>query len=148
VPKLAIGATIYDPQGGQVGTIESVINGSVVIDTGNHKATLPKSAFGTGDKGPTITATKAQVDALVAASIQKADAALIAALVPGAEVRGKSGALVGTIKEVTGDQILLDRPGGPVVLTSRAFATGPQGLVISMTAAELEAAARAAKTSP
>ena len=144
VPILAVGATVYDPSGGQVGTIESLSSDQIVIDTGTHKATLPRSALGSSTKGPTINATKAQIDALVAASEEKANAALNAALVPGAEVRGRSGSLVGTIKEVTGEQVLLDRPTGAVVLPNKAFATGPQGLVISMTAAELEAAAKAA----
>lgn len=141
--SLTVGTTVYDPQGGEVGKIESVVGENAIVDTGTNKATLPKSAFGTGAKGPVISATKAQLDALVTASAAKADAALTAALVPGAEVRGKSGALVGTVKEVNGDQVVLDRPGGLVTLLKPAFAAGPNGLVISITAAELEAAAKA-----
>ena len=147
-PAISAGATIYDPQGGEVGKVKSVANDSVVIDTGTHEATLPISAFGSSAKGPTINATKAQVDALVIASIDKANAALTTALVPGSEVRGKSGAIIGTVKEVTNDQVIIDRPSGAVSLTRRAFALGPRGLTISLTAAELETAAKTVSPAP
>lgn len=142
-PALSVGAVIYDPQGGEVGKIDSITSDAVVVDTGTHKATLPKTAFGSSAKGPTITITKAQIDAQVAAALDKATAELNALLVPGAEVRGKSGALVGNVKEVNGDQVIIDRASGPVGLTKAAFGASPQGLVISMTATELDAAVKA-----
>lgn len=146
-PSVAVGTTVYGPQGGEVGKIDSVTSDTVVIDTGAHKATLPKSALGSGDKGPTITVTKAQIDEQVAAAIAQASAALDSALVSGAEVRGKAGAVVGTVKEVTGDQVVLELPSGPVSLTKKAFAAGSQGLSISLTVEELQAAAEAAARS-
>lgn len=117
---------------------------TVVIDTGAHKAALPKSAFGAGAKGPMVGITKAQIDAQVATASEKAAAALAAALVPGAEVKGSAGALIGTIKEVNGDLIVIDRAVGPVSLPKKAFVMGPQGLAIPMSAADLEGAAKAA----
>lgn len=144
VPTLAPGTTIYDTQGGEVGKIDSMTNDVVVVDTGTHKAALPKSAFGSGAKGPTITITKAQIDEQVAAAAQKAAAALEAALVVGAEVKGKAGAPIGTIKEVTAEHVVIDRAAGPVSLSRKAFGVGAQGLFISMTAAELDAAAKPA----
>lgn len=144
--SLAVGATIYDPQGGEVGKIESMTADAVVVDTGANKATLPRTAFGTGPKGPTITLTKAQIDEQVAAATQKAAAALDAALVAGAEVKGKAGAVVGTVKEVAGDQVVIDRAAGPVALGKSAFILGTGGLVIPMTAEELDAAAKQASS--
>lgn len=141
---LTVGATIYGPQGGEVGKIESIVGDNVVINTGTSKATLPKSVFGSSDKGPTVTATKAQIDEMVAAASAKASAALDAALVPGVEVRGKSGALVGTVKEVSGDMVVVDRGGGSVRLSKKAFVPASAGVTISMTSAELDAAASAA----
>lgn len=143
-PPVAAGAVIYGPEGGVVGKIESVSGDNVVLDTGSVKATLPKSAFGSGPKGVSVTATKSQIEQLVSASAAKVAAALDAALAPGAEVRGRSGALIGTIKEVKGDMVLLDRPEGPVNLAKNAFANGANGLSISMTVDELDAAAKAA----
>lgn len=142
-PVLSVGSVIFDPQGGEVGKIDSMTSDAVVIDTGAHKATLPKSAFGSSAKGPTITITKAQIDTQVAAALEKAAAELNALFVPGTEVRGKSGSLVGVVKEVNGDQVVIDRASGPVSLIKAAFDASPQGLVISMTAAELDAATKA-----
>lgn len=141
---LKVGAIIYDPQGAEVGKIDSIVNDVVIIDTGTHKAALAKASFGSGAKGPTVSLTKAQLDAQVAAAMEKAATALNAALVPGAPVHGKAGALIGTVKEVTGDQVVIDRASGPVSLTKQAFATDPRGVIISLTAQELDAAAKAA----
>lgn len=143
-PALEVGTIVYDQQGAEVGKIASVSGDVITIDTGNHKAGLPKSAFGAGAKGPTVTITKVQIDAQVAAAMEQAAGALQAALVPGAQVYGKSGTLIGTIKQVNGEQVIIDRPSGSVSLTKSAFSVGAQGLTISVTAAELEAAAKAA----
>lgn len=143
-PALTVGATIYDTQGGEVGKIDSMTADAVVVDTGANKATLPKTAFGSGAKGPTLTITKAQIDEQVAAATQKANAALEAALVVGAEVKGKAGTPIGTVKEVTGEQVVIGRAAGPVALSKKAIALGAQGLYISMTAEELDAAAKPA----
>ena len=63
---------------------------------------------------------------------------------PGAEVRGKAGAIVGKIKEVNGDQIILDRTEGAVSLNKTMFTMMSGALTLPLTAAELEAAAKAA----
>lgn len=143
-PNLTVGTMIYDPQGGDVGKIDTVSGDAIVVDTGAHKATLPRSAFGTGVKGPTVTITKAQIDEQVAAAAQKAAAALDAALVVGAEVKGKAGTPVGTVKEVSADKVVIDRAAGPVALARNAVGLGAQGLFISLTAEELDAAAKPA----
>ncbi|MBB4615341.1 hypothetical protein [Novosphingobium taihuense] len=141
-PNLTVGSVIYDPQGGEVGKIDSVTGDAIVVDTGAHKATLPRTAFGIGAKGPMVTITKAQIDEQVAAVAQKAAAALEAALVVGAEVKGKAGTPIGTLKEVSADKVVIDRTAGPVALARNAVGLGPQGLFISLTAEELDAAAK------
>lgn len=146
-PALGIGVTVYDPQGAEVGKIDSASGDTVVLDTGTNKATLPKNVFGTSPKGPTVNATRTQIDTMVAAASAKSNAAFDAALVPGAEVRGSAGALVGTIKEITGDIVTIERPEGLVRLSRKAFALGSNGLTLSLTTAELEAAAKAAAQS-
>jgi len=139
---LTVGTTVFGNDGGEVGKIVSAASDSVVVDTGAQKATLPKSAFAIGAKGPSINATKAQLEQLVAASAAQSNAALTAALIPGAEVRGKAGTVIGTIKEVSGDQVVLNRTeGGLVSLGRTAFSKTDTGLSISLTASELEAAA-------
>lgn len=145
--SVAVGGTIFDPQGGEVGKIVSMTGDAVVVDTGANKATLPKSAIGSGPKGPIIAMTKAQIDEQVAAANQKASAAVEAAMVTGAPVKGKAGGAIGTIKEVKGDQVIVARAAGPVALPKTAFGLGADGLFISMTAAELDAATNAAASS-
>ena len=41
--EVTTGATVYGPNGNVVGTVESVTNGVVTVDTGAHKAPLPTS---------------------------------------------------------------------------------------------------------
>jgi hypothetical protein len=141
---IAVGAVVYDPQGGEVGKVDSVSGDNVVIDTGTNKATLPKTSFGKGKNGPTISATKADIDAAVAASLAQANAARDAALIVGAEVRGKAGTPIGTIKEVTASQVVLNRPSGMVSLNKALFISQNGSVVLQLTAAELDAAAQAA----
>jgi hypothetical protein len=62
------GDTVYDAAGAVVGTVESVEGENFVISTGSSKATLPMSALASGDKGPVIGMTKAELEA----EIQKA----------------------------------------------------------------------------
>jgi hypothetical protein len=143
---LAVGAVIYDPQGEEVGKVDSISGDNIVIDTGTNKATLPKASFGKGAKGPAIGATKAEIDAAVAASLQQAQAALDAALVVGVEVRGKAGTPIGTISEVNADQVVIKRPTGMVSLNKGLFANEGGVVTLQMTAEELDAAASAAGT--
>ena len=141
---LAVGTKVLDPQGNPVGTIASVAGDSIVVDTGTAKATLARSSFGTSPNGPTIAMTKAQLEAAVQQASAQASAATDSALTPGADVRSKDGQPVGKIASVSGDNVVVDRSGGPVTLKKANFTADAQGPVLSMTAAEFESAARAA----
>jgi hypothetical protein len=57
------GATVYDLNGGTVGTVESSDAVGVVVSTGTVRAKLGLSGFGVGDKGLTIAMTRAELDA-------------------------------------------------------------------------------------
>ena len=46
----------------------------VVIDTGKHKAPIPANLIGAGDTGPSINATKGQIDAMMDAQVAEANA--------------------------------------------------------------------------
>ena len=138
------GATVYDSQGVAVGTIESVSGDNVVLAIGESRATLASSAFATGPKGVTINTTKAQLETAVAQATAKNDASLNTALAVGADVQSKDGVVVGKVKSVAGDQVVLDRPAGAVTLAKQFFTSGTSGLTIALSAAELEAAAKAA----
>jgi hypothetical protein len=66
------GDTIYDTAGEAVGTVESVEGSNFVISTGTNKATMPMSALASGPSGPTISMTKAQLNAAIEQAAGKA----------------------------------------------------------------------------
>lgn len=142
---VAAGTKVFDSQGVEIGTIESVQGDNVVVTAGANRATLAKSSFAKSAAGVSVNATKAQLDAAVAEASAKAGASLDTALVANAEVKSQDGAVVGTVKQVQGDQVILDRPEGAVSLTRQFFAADASGLTLRMTAAQLEAAAKAAQ---
>lgn len=146
--QVAAGATVYGPQGSEVGTIVSIEGGTVMLDTGTYKAPLPENAFGKSEKGPTITVTRAQIDAMMAEQVAAANAKRDAALVAGAAVITAKGAPAGSIKSVEGDAIVLESPSGAVALKREHFAVDAQGALMALfTADQIAAAASAGNTS-
>lgn len=154
-PKLAQGATVYDAQGATVGTIESLDGQFATLATAKSKAKLPLTAFGTGEKGPVIGMTAAQVDAAAgsagaaaakpAATADASAAATPAKLTKGAAVSDTKGAPVGTIEEVGAEFAVVATAKNKARLPLNAFAQTENGVVIGMSATELDAAADAAK---
>lgn len=133
------GATVYDAQGGVVGTVASVEGANAIVDTGNVKASLAISSFGTSPKGPTLGLTKAQLEA-AAAQQGAGSAEFKAKLVPGAVVYGSAGAEVGTIKDADAQFVTLTTPKGDARLPISGFAPGAKGITIGLTAEQLGAA--------
>lgn len=112
---LAVGATVYGSDAGEVGKIVEVGDGYVIVDTGTHKATLPNSSFGKGAKGPLIGLTKAGLDEFVAKANAEAAAKLAAVLKPQATIQGAAGGDLGTVKSIEAD--------GTVVVTYKGLDT-------------------------
>lgn len=143
--ELSVGATVYDPQGGEVGTIEEIAGGNVVVFTGTHRATLPENAFAAGPNGPAIAMTKAELDAAVAKVEASTNAQMTAALVPGAQVRSSEGTVVGTVQKVEGNDIVVDLPDGAAITLTKEHLTADQnGLKLFMTAEQFQSAVNAA----
>ena len=142
---LTVGAKIYGPDGGEVGTIEKVEGDNVTVNTGNLTAALPSSTFGTGDKGPTIGWNKADLEAAISAANAQADAELDAAIVAGADVYSADAVLLGKIKEVPADgTVIVELTSGPVALPRDQMALAAEKLTFRATAADVQAAAAAA----
>ena len=140
---VAVGATVYGPQGAAVGQIVTVEGGQAILDTGAHKIPLALAMYGKGDKGPTITVTKAQLDTMVEQQMAAATAKRYAALIPGAAVVAAKGEAAGTIKSVDGDEVVLESPAGPVVLKREHFAINAQGALMALfTADQIAASAK------
>jgi sporulation protein YlmC with PRC-barrel domain len=152
VPAVAnaqdVGATVYGNDGNPIGTVEAVANGVVTIDTGKHKAPIPANLIGTGETGPSINATKEQIDSMMDAQIAEANAKRDAALVLSAPVISAMGKPVGTLSEVdlAADAIVLESPEGPVALKKEHFAVNPQGQLMALfTLEQIASAAASAK---
>lgn len=144
---VTVGATVYGPEGNSVGTIESVADGVVTVDTGKHKAPLPSNAFGQGDKGPTITVTKAQLDAMLDEQIAAANAKRDAALVEAAAVVTADNQPLGVVKSIAGNTVIVSGGQGDLNLLREHFAVNQSGqLMVLFTDAQLDQAV-AAQTS-
>lgn len=142
---LKVGAKVHGPQGGDVGIIEKMEGGNVVIFTGAHRATLPATSLGRDDAGLVIGLTKAQLDSAVAAAEAKVDAALDAALVADAEVRSSDGVLVGKIQKVEGDNVTVDLASGSAITLQKShLGVKDGGLALHMSEAEFKNAVAAA----
>ncbi|QKG70040.1 hypothetical protein [Erythrobacter mangrovi] len=141
--QVVAGATVYGPQGNQVGTIVSVENGQAVLDTGKHKVPLGVEMYGQGETGPTITVTKDQLNGLVDAQLAEATAKRDAALTVGAEAMAADHAALGTILEIDGDNVIIARGGdetNKVTLLRGHFDATDHGLMARLTNAQIDAA--------
>ena len=137
-----VGMKVFGPNGGEVGTVDSVSDAAVVVDTGTHKAALGTEAFAKAENGLSIMMTKADLDAAVAKATADAKAKLIASLLPGTEVKSVTGAaVIGTIRGKDAEYVTVDHDGQEVKLPVDAFmAQADGGIAIAMTEAEFKAA--------
>ncbi|HVI97893.1 MAG TPA: hypothetical protein VM657_02380 [Sphingomonas sp.] len=140
--KPVAGAVIYDPQGGEIGTIESVTAEAVVVNTGTNQVALPPAAVGSNEKGLVASTTKADLDAAAAKAHADAQAHLQALLSPGTAVNSSDGQPVGTVKAADPQYVTVTTSQGvDVKLPANAFSVGQTGgLTIAMTAANFNAA--------
>lgn len=151
--QVTAGAQVVDSKGGAVGTITSVNGNVAVVDTGTIKASIPISSFGKSDKGLLLGMTKSELEAAAksaqggqaAQSAPGAPAQAKAELKPGTAVVDAKGGSVGTIEAVEGDTVTVATPNVKARLPKSSIAMGPNGAVISMTQAQLEAAAKGSK---
>lgn len=143
-PMVKVGDTVYDTSGGEIGKVTEKAGNSAIVDTGSHKVAIPANSFGKGDKGPILSATKAQVDAFGQQADDAAAAALAAAMHPGTTVIGVNGATLGTVTSITDGLVELQTPNGAVKLPEKAFIASGAALKIGMSEAEFDAAVTAA----
>jgi preprotein translocase subunit YajC len=135
---IAAGAEVKDTNGGDVGTVTKVDGQFVILKTDKHEVRLPVASF-TAHQGHFLMAmTRDQLNA----EVDKTVAAASAKLVAGAAVAGSQGGNVGTIDAIDAQFVTVKLTSGKLVRLPRAaMAPGPNGGVIGMTVAELEAAA-------
>lgn len=138
-----VGAKVFDPQGAEAGTIDAVSAQSVVINTGTNKVAVPPTAIGTSPKGPTVSMTKAQLDAAFTQAASQAQGQFQSQLVAGAKVFGTGGSELGTIKATDAQSVTITRNGKDVKLPLNGFGPGPQGVTLGLSAEQLDAAINA-----
>lgn len=130
-----VGAKVYDLTGTEVGTVESVQGGVVTVNTGTARAGLPATAFAMRDKGPTISMTKAQLEAAVSGAAAQSGAAKDSAMVADAPIKSSDGVVLGTISKVAGDDVTVQlSSGGSVVLKKSYLGLVNNSLTLGMTA--------------
>jgi preprotein translocase subunit YajC len=138
---VAVGAKVSDANGGEVGSISRVDGQFVVVKTDKHEVRLPVTSFTAHNGGFLFGMTRDQLNA----EVEKTLAAANAKIVAGASVTGSQGGNVGTIEAIDDQFVTVKLVSGKKVRLPRtAVAPGPNGAVIGMTVAELEAAAGAA----
>ena len=138
------GATVYGNDGAEIGTVESIDGETAILVVDGMKAPVPAAAFGTGEQGATLNATKAQIVGMLQAAQQQAMAKRDAALVVGAEAVTAKNAPLGTVLEIEGDNVIIARGGDEtkkITLLREHFAAAPDGsLMALMTNAQIDAA--------
>ncbi len=138
-----VGATVYGNDGNAIGTIESTDGTNAIINTGKYTATLPLSAFGTSEQGPTLNITKAAIEQQLAAAEEaqkkamaeaqakaeaEAAAALQAALVVGAPVITADSQSLGLVDEINGNNVIIKTEDETLVtLPLNLLAANPDG---------------------
>lgn len=140
---VSVGAKVYGPAGGEVGTIEKIEGDNVVVNTGSVTAALPSSVFGEGEKGPTIGWNKAQLEEAVNEANRQAEAQLQAAFVPGADLYSVDGQLLGKVESVAEDTFVVDLASGEFTLPKEQVTMQSDKLTFLATAADLQAAVAA-----
>ncbi|HKT85672.1 MAG TPA: hypothetical protein VJQ77_06260 [Novosphingobium sp.] len=141
-----VGAKVFDPEGNEVGTVESVQGDVVTVSTGTARAGLPKTSFAAREKGLAIGMTKAQLEAAVNGAAAQNGAAMASALVVNAPVKSSDGVVLGTVSKVEGDDVTVTlTDGATVALKKSNLGLGAdKSLALGMTAADFAKATQAA----
>ena len=138
---IAAGAKVNDPKGGEVGMVVKVDGQFVILKTDKHEARLPVASF-TPHQGTLLVAmTRDELNAAIDKTLAEANQKIAV----GASVSGSQGGNVGVIDGLDAEYVTVKLASGKKVRLPRAsLAPGPNGAVIGMTVAQLEAAAVAA----
>jgi len=129
------GAVVKDPQGGEVGTITAIEGDQVVLRTDRHQPRIPASAITAGPNGLVINITRDALNARLDEMLAQAQQAITV----GAVVHDREGAVVGPIEAVEEQTVTIRVGERQVQIRKAAVGSGPGGLIIGTTLAELQA---------
>jgi hypothetical protein len=140
---IQVGATVKDPQGGDVGTVESVDGEYVVVRTDRHAARLPVSSFTPTEEAVLFGLTRDQLNSQLDQAIAQAQQAIAV----GAMVHDRDGAPIGAIESADAESVTIKLGEQPIRLPRASVAPGANGLRIGASLAELQAQIAAASAS-
>ncbi len=138
--EVTVGATVFGPEGNPVGQVESVANGVVTLNTGEHKVGLPVDRFGDSEKGPTISVTQVQLNDMMVKAAAEAAAKLEAQLVAGAPVADVDGVSLGSVEKVEGEDVTVTTEWGAFALKKNAFMPADAGVTAQVKADQVKTA--------
>ena len=132
--EITEGTTIYGADNAPVGTVSQIVDGTVIIDTGEHKAPVAQESIYAGQSGPSVAVTKAQIDTMMAEQAAAAAAARDAALVEGAPVLSVNGNPAGKLRSVnlTENVVVLESSTGQLPLKKEHFAVTNSGALVTL----------------
>lgn len=131
----AVGAVVSDPQGGEVGRIDSVDGDYVVIRTDRHEARIPVTSFTVTDNSVLFALTRDQLNAQMDQALAEAQQAFVV----GAVVHDRDGAVIGPVEALDAETVTVKLGEQPIRLPRSAVAAGQNGLIIGATLADLQA---------
>jgi hypothetical protein len=135
-PQVAAGTAITGPAGQPVGTVVSVVGTDAVVRTDKYDVRVPIASMRVDAKGAVIGMTRDQLNA----GIEDALAKVNQLLVVGAPVYDPAGGNVGNVDLIEDQFVTLKLPSGKSVRLARSgFSMGRHGLLIGLTAAQIEA---------
>ena len=98
---LAAGATVTDPDGGEVGTIASVDGDHVVLRTDRHEVRLPVASLAVTEDAILISLTRAELNAQLDQMLAQAQQTIAV----GAIVHDRDGVVVGPVEAVSEETV-------------------------------------------
>lgn len=134
-----VGATVTDPQGGEVGTITAVDGQFVTLRTDRHEARLPVNSFTATDTALLFALTRDQLNSQVEQALAQAQQAAQQAVAVGAVVHDSAGAVIGPVEAVDAEAVTVKFGEQQVRFPRAAVAPAQNGLVVGLTVAQLQA---------
>ena len=130
-----VGATVTDPQGGEVGTITAVDSQFVTLRTDRHETRLPVASFTATDASVLFALSRDQLNSQIDQLLAQAQQALTV----GAVVHDRDGATIGPIAASDEQTVTVTFGAQPVRFPRAAVVPSQNGLVVGVTVAELQA---------
>lgn len=131
--------TVYDREGGTVGTVIAIDAETATVNTGTMKVTLGFDSFRRSNGKLTLPMNRAALET-AAGKVQAAgDDEILPLLRPGAPFYDSQGQAVGTVVSVEGKQVTVEAGTLKATLPVSAFVKGTKGPAIRSTAADFMA---------